>query len=1009
MDRKVSRTTLGGCILFFTALAAAAEEPSDARASYRPDQRFHWQIPSPVTAEGASGLIYLQTGVDYKTGACAELKVGPLMADAEALTAQEAWIELIKPYCPVVFKRRDNNIAAASVVDPSGAGDTEYDFSIAALPRQAAINAIASVASDPLFFYLSNDAQQDREIVGPIRGRMTLNDAVRRVLQGSDLYMRWADGRSASIEPTFAINAYADMNKCPCNFGFPEWKQPPGAHVTVVESRLHLPMLSDSVESPLVIMDRKFIQQTGATTVADLLRRAPQIGFMRPRGHRASGAQFAELRGLESQYTLVLINGIRADASASDLMASAFDLNSIPLSAVEQVEISPSAASVVHGTDAIAGIVNIVLKTDVGTPSVEVRYGSAKGGERERIGTLAAGTRTERTTTAFFLDYLDTSGLLGAERDRWRNQDFTRYGATDQRSRFSAPPTVRSLDGRVLEDNRTSLLAYQSIAPEFTRASFVGVASMEVGGAMLSGETLLVRRESRFQVTPEVLAGYVLSADHPFNPLGIPLAVDAALTGLEPRSLNTRSELLRAVLKLDGSLGNWTYSAFVRASEDRGKVWRENFVNPIALMSALDEMNLLSPNPGEDAPASVYAAATPDRFYSGATQASAQISGSLFEWRGLRAFADLGLEYRNEFARFDNLAGRVTRDVSSAFGLVKVPVRDLVELTLGARMDDYSDAGNVTRGQFKVNVRPTTSIDVYASYSESFYAPSLYEMYLPRQSIPTQVFDPRRQETTSLQLITGGNPDLAPTTGASSVIGVSFGRDDLWKGSLDLWRIQMRNRVSAASALTLLAYENDLTAGRVVRAAPTALDSQLGLPGRLLTMDISRANFGGVDTHGLDLSLETKLDTRLGRFEPHLNVTYTHSYRYSDLPIEDPPMIDRAGIASERGTITPWRATPYVTYQGAGLAATLLCRYHSSYEDYDSSLGRTTGRRIPGRALWDINVSRNVGEHVNVTLGVADLLDQAPPFSVASGPGGFDFSQADLTGRTIFIQAAGSF
>ncbi|MET0535628.1 MAG: TonB-dependent receptor, partial [Steroidobacter sp.] len=999
------------------------------------DDRFRWQIPNPVTAEGASGFIYLQTGVDYKTGACADLTVGPLMAIDSPLTAQEAWIELIKPHCPVVFKRRDNNIPAASVVDPTGAGDAEHDFAIDAMPRQAAITAIAAQAEGPLLFYLSNTTQQDREVVGPIRGRLSINEAVRLALIGSDLYMRWADAEIAAIEPTFAVNAYADMSKCPCNFGFPELKQPPSAHVTVVKPRLHLPTLSETLKSPLVVMNRDFIDATRATSIADLLRHAPQIGFMRPRGHRASGAQFAELRGLESQYTLVLINGVRADASASDLMASSFDLNSIPLSAVEQVEISPSAASVAHGTDAIAGIVNIVLKTNVTIPSAEVRYGAADGGERERMGTLSVGSNTDRASTAFFVDYQDISGLLGSARDRWRNQDYTRFGGTDQRSRLSSPPTIRSVDGRPLPglgspsaglgsspagelefhpgDNRTSLLAYQSIAPEYTRASFTGIGSLEIGSAVLSGEALLVRRESRFQITPEVLAGYMLAADHPYNPLDVPLAVDVALTGLEPRSLNTRSEMHRAVVRFDGSLENWTYSAFVRASEDRGKVWRENFVNPAALMSALnatgpDALNLFSLNPGDGASTAIYAAPNADRFYSGGTQASAQISGSLFEWPSMRALLDLGVEHRDEFARFDNQAGRVTRDVTSAFGLLKVPIRDAVEVTLGMRTDDYSDAGQVSRGQFKVNVQPTASIDIYASYSESFYAPSLYELYLPRQTIPTQIFDPRRQEAATLQVLTGGNPDLEPTTGTSSVIGLSFGQDGLWKGSIDAWRIVMHDRVSAAPAFTLLAYENSLTSGRIVRAAPTALDQQMGLPGRLLLVDISRANFGDVDTRGVDLSLQATLETSFGMFEPQLTLTYTDSYLYSDLPIQNPPKRDRVGVASERGSITPWRAASSLTYRGFDTQAALLCRFHSSYADYDPVLGKTTGQRIPARAVWDLNLSRNIGDRITLAIGVSDLLDQQPPFSVASGSVGFDFSQADLTGRTFFIQATGS-
>ena len=97
----------------------------------------------------------------------------------------------------------------------------------------------------------------------------------------------------------------------------------------------------------------------------DLLRLLPQQPFLRPDGFRSNGAQYAELRGLGPDTTLVLINGRRAFASAASFSVNAFDLNQLPLSAVERVEVQLDSISVRHGADAIGGIVNIVLRDDI--------------------------------------------------------------------------------------------------------------------------------------------------------------------------------------------------------------------------------------------------------------------------------------------------------------------------------------------------------------------------------------------------------------------------------------------------------------------------------------------------------------------------------------------------------------------------------------------------------------------------------------------------------------------
>jgi iron complex outermembrane recepter protein len=986
-------------------------------------QRTTWSS-DVVTAKEASSSIRGLAGVHYETGLCSDYPVGPFTSD-QLLSAEEFWIEMIRPYCSVTYRRIGNNIEAGSINRLTIAGESKHDFEIEEMSRFAAIHNISAQAGGLVIGYISSDDTEEYALVGPIQGRMTVNQALKVVTRSSALYIRWVNDDTASVEPAYGIRAHADMSVCSCNFGLPEFSPLKGAHVTVIESRLP----SIEADIPARSYERKEIEATGASSVPDFLRHVPQLRYMRPRGARLTGAQFAELQGLEPPYTLVLINGVRADISASELMTAGFDLNTIPIRAVERIEISKSSPSLVHGMDAIAGIVNIVLRDSVTTPFAEVRYGSASGGVRERIGTVAAGTSTDRARTTFLLDYADNTGLLGVERNRWRDMDYRRFGGPDRRSQYSAPPNVYTLDGQNLpgldapnaavsqlpsgeiafvpgETNLTSPLAMQSIVPSMQRTSLIGSGHIELGRSTLSGEALFVHRHTQFQMGSEIVPGFVMAPDHPENPFRIPIAVDAALTGLPPPAINSRSELLRGVARFNGPMrGNWKYDTFWRFSREKSSATRVNFVDTSALMSGLaatggSAFNILSARPG----ASILAPWQSNSAESGGNQISARIDGPT---PLIDASLTLGAEYRTEIARFESV-GRLKRSQGSGFAKLKIPVAQHGDLSYGTRIDDFSDLASIRREQWGLNWRPSQSIELRAAYNEAYHPPSLYDLYLPRVTTPVPLFDSQRQEVTSVNFISGGNPDLSPATGASSTLGVTLEGGNAFTASIDLWRIRMRDHITPVAPLSLLANESEAMAGRVLRGTPTALDNQAGRPGRLLALDASRANVGEVDARGVDVSLQQSFETSVGTFIPRLDLTYIDAFRYSDLPTENPPVRDRAGIASVLGTLPSWRGTGSLSYSGYGWELAVFGRYHASYNDYSVAMGATSDREIPARALWDFTVSKKLGAHIEVTIGVSDVLNRAPPYAEVGDPYGFDLTQSDLTGRTAFIRVNGS-
>ncbi len=124
--------------------------------------------------------------------------------------------------------------------------------------------------------------------------------------------------------------------------------------------------------SPVQIITAKEIRESGAATVTDFLKKIPAIGtggaLDNVDGGFSKGVATASLRGLGSSSTLILLNGRRmtpaAYANPNDGQSTLYDLNSIPISALERIDIFKDGASAVYGSDAIAGVINFITKQD---------------------------------------------------------------------------------------------------------------------------------------------------------------------------------------------------------------------------------------------------------------------------------------------------------------------------------------------------------------------------------------------------------------------------------------------------------------------------------------------------------------------------------------------------------------------------------------------------------------------------------------------------------------------
>jgi len=272
--------------------------------------------------------------------------------------------------------------------------------------------------------------------------------------------------------------------------------------IVVTGSLLHRTDIE--TESPVTTFTAEQIMQSGLTTIADVIRTVSAfnsgtiptafgLGF-------AAGASGVALRGLTVNSTLVLIDGRRAApyALADDGQRSFVDLNTIPLDSVDRVEVLKDGASSIYGADAIAGVVNIILKKQFqgATVSAEVGKGQHPGGGETRF-TATVGTGdldSDRYNAYFSVEWQGDSRILASDRPfPFNTTDLSSIGGPD--NRVGAPGTFTGSTSAVVAPsvltpgspspgvlNTTQVGAYQpltSCGPGTSAAS----APSAIGGA----------------------------------------------------------------------------------------------------------------------------------------------------------------------------------------------------------------------------------------------------------------------------------------------------------------------------------------------------------------------------------------------------------------------------------------------------------------------------------------------------------------------------------------------
>lgn len=201
---------------------------------------------------------------------------------------------------------------------------------------------------------------------------------------------------------------------------------PDGAPVTGT----HIRGSADSA-FPIIVYNREVIESSGASTLQDFLQKIPQnfnggasentLGSVTGGGNSANAvdATGVNLRGLGNDTTLVLINGHRVAPGNTE--GNFVDVSMIPLYAVERVEVVTDGASAIYGSDAVGGVVNIILGRNLDGAETRARYGTVTSGSAsERQVGQTLGHSWDTGSAQLIYDYLDRTPLSADSRDYTR-------------------------------------------------------------------------------------------------------------------------------------------------------------------------------------------------------------------------------------------------------------------------------------------------------------------------------------------------------------------------------------------------------------------------------------------------------------------------------------------------------------------------------------------------------------------------------------------------------------
>jgi len=745
--------------------------------------------------------------------------------------------------------------------------------------------------------------------------------------------------------------------------------------------------------SPVDVVDNKALTRQGTPELAQALANlAPSIDFPRPAvTDGTDSVRPATLRGLSPDQTLVLLNGHRAHTAALVNIngsigrgSAPFDLNTIPTSALERVEILREGAAAQYGSDAIAGVINLRL-----------RQASSGGGASATYGIYNTEVKTTR----------DSDGRKAKDgptysASLWQGFALPNDGFLTVTGEYSfRNPTNRAdLDPRVSPQKVTGVYGDPQVETKTIYANF-GLPLNDAWS--LYGLAGYQNRKGESSAFPRL-------ADNANN------YVSVYPTGYVPR-ITTDIDDYNLAFGAKGEIGGFNVDASVTNGANKVEYGTINSLNAS-----------LGPS-------------SPTRFKDGSMRYEQTVAAidvnrplELFGFAQPSTLA-FGIEYRDESYKIEagetaswvnggNGKGAgaqgfpgfrpanevdVNRNATSLYVDLDNQITDKLDIDLAARYEDYSDFGSTTTGKIAARYDFTDSFALRGAFSSGFRAPALQQQYFT---------------TTSINILSGGAAVDVGTFPATSAPAVALGAKPLEpekSKNYSLGAIYQKGPFELTVDAYQIDIDNRIVLSENIQGVNGGTATQQAIYNLLQPYGVTTARFfiNGVDTtsKGVDVVARYRLDAEeAGRFDLTLAANWNDTEvtrvpttdTLSGLPVP-PPLFARVNVLTyEQGTpghkfvaSGDWSNGPWgATLRGTAYGSVLIPNATPSL-DYKSG----------AKTVWDAEARYTFLRDVTWAVGVNNLFDEypeeAPALVNTTGVVGFpSYSPFGFNGRFLYTR-----
>ncbi|MCH2456226.1 MAG: TonB-dependent receptor [Idiomarina sp.] len=866
---------------------------------------------------------------------------------------------------------------------------------------------------------------------------------------------------AAAVAATLGMPAIAAAQDTGSNGQQPERIEVTGSRIKQVDME---------TASPVTTITAEDIQISGEPTVADVLNNASVNSFGSWRGVSGYGSggsatSNVNMRGLGPNYTLVLLDGRRMPGTSSS-SGTAADTSKIPMAIVERIEILREGASAVYGSDAVAGVINIITKKDF--TGLEFAYDgerpSADGGDSDRF-TASTGFATNKGNITFTFENYRTDSVF--DRELWEfmgdspyssvpngevlNADGTGAGEyTSADLCGTAENTFESGDGRCLYEFGNVTKFFGDVEQNSILSNFNYNLTRDIqfrGRASAS----MSETDTRYAGTPVSTNQPTMSADNPMNPMGEELLLSMRSAQIGER--DTRTEI-NNIDFLGGLVGYWDIGNGVdwevngQYSKSSTRSFNSGLVNDRDIQRMIDsgEYDIFNTtgmafDEWNSQMTDLYSEAAHTGLYRAefdSTQIDGFLSTLLFDNGSVSMSGLIGAEFeRIDFTQQSdpqsasgNISGGsggddvfADRDRTSVYAEIQTALPYNIDVNAAVRYDEYDQQGDVggevvggtfdnVAPQLGIAWRATDSLLLRASWGESFRAPNMGEMFASE----ALSFE------TAVDTMWCDNPD-----NADPVYCAERGtQHKTWFGgtpdlqpeegeSLTVGAVyNITNNWSAELSYYDVKLDNKIEAISVDRLLQEEREGGIGSnplvvreggDGKIAAMYSYNENMASLETSGFDFKTNYNLRTQYGNIGVKGEASYVRDY--VEVTREGATPFDYAGIQD----YPELRANVAVNWTKDNWGAAWTTYYIGPQDSGNEEYGVDYLQDIPSYVKHNAQVSYTNSMDGRFTVGVNNVFDKEPT-------GWYDgfrdyrdvtWSLYDVLGRTVFFKYEQSF